>query len=259
MQPGLFTLNWPQVIGMLAAPALVCGIFFSLFRFERRSREPCREKPPQMEKILRPPGYSAMCKIDELVDKSAMAAFQTIMASLVFGLGCGTFYPVFYGLAIGRFTLTQLWAAPKPLPVVASVLLLMGLVSLVWLVWHSCRVWKLFKEIRDWRFGMRGEQAVAEKLADPSLAAAGYVAFHDIPGNGKSKWNIDHVVVGPGGVFVLETKARPRRKATRSQEEQDVFFDGRRLQFPWCYNDQASKQVERNAQSIREILSGCGL
>jgi hypothetical protein len=135
----------------------------------------------------------------------------------------------------------------------------MGLVSLVWLVWHSCRVWKLFKEIRDWRFGMRGEQAVAEKLADPSLAAAGYVAFHDIPGNGKSKWNIDHVVVGPGGVFVLETKARPRRKATRSQEEQDVFFDGRRLQFPWCYNDQASKQVERNAQSIREILSGCGL
>jgi len=197
-----------------------------------------------------------MCKIDELGEELAMAAIQALTASIIFGLGCGTFYPLFYGLALGRFTLTQLWAAPKPSGFIAIAL--MGLVSLVWLVWHSRLVWRLHKEIRNWRFGMRGEQAVAEKLADPGLAAAGFVAFHDVPGNGKSKWNIDHVVVGPGGIFVLETKARPRRKTTRPQEENEVRFDGRRLQFPWCHDDEAPKQVQNNVQSIRRVLSGYG-
>jgi hypothetical protein len=88
------------------------------------------------------------------------------------------------------------------------------------------------------------------------LAAAGYVAFHDVPGEGE--WNIDHVVVGPGGVFVLETKARARRKATRPQEEQDVFFDGKVLEFPWCYDRKAAEQVERNADWVRKFLDGFG-
>jgi len=73
--------------------------------------------------------------------------------------------------------------------------------------------------------------------------------------SGDGEWNIDHVLVGPGGVFVLETKARPRRKATRDQEEHDVFFDGRTLQFPWCQDDRAVEQVERNARWIREFLA----
>jgi hypothetical protein len=103
---------------------------------------------------------------------------------------------------------------------------------------------------------MRGEQAVAEKLADRQLAAAGYVSFHDVPGDGS--WNVDHVVVGPGGVFVLETKARARRKATRQQDEQDVFFDGRVLEFPWCEDRNAAEQVERNARWVCEFLAGYG-
>jgi len=45
--------------------------------------------------------------------------------------------------------------------------------------------------VRNRRFGLRAEQAVAEKLADRTLAAAGYSAFHDVPGNGDR--NTDHV------------------------------------------------------------------
>src|SRR6266850_2171445 len=98
---------------------------------------------------------------------------------------------------------------------------------------------------------IKGEQAVAEKLADRGLSAAGYSAFHDVPGSGD--WNIDHVVVGPGGVFVLETKARPRRKAKREQEDNVVLFDGSVLQFPWCYDRDAVPQVVRNAKWVREF------
>jgi hypothetical protein len=57
---------------------------------------------------------------------------------------------------------------------------------------------------------------------------------------------------------VEDPSARPRRKATRPQEEQDVFFDGRVLEFPWCYDRKAAEQVERNARWEREFLAGFG-
>jgi hypothetical protein len=71
--------------------------------------------------------------------------------------------------------------------------------------------------------GLRGEQAVAEALAQDLIVMAGYRSFHDVPGDGE--WNVDHVVVGPAGVFVIETKARSRRKAKINQEEHVVTFD----------------------------------
>ena len=54
-----------------------------------------------------------------------------------------------------------------------------------------------------WSTGAEGEVATARYL-DP-LAEDGYVVMHDlaIP---RSKANIDHVVIGPTGVFVIETK-----------------------------------------------------
>jgi hypothetical protein len=122
----------------------------------------------------------------------------------------------------------------------------------IWAVRAFQAVWRLEDELRNWRFELRGEQAVAESLAGRGVAAAGYVAFHDVPGEGE--WNVDHVVVGPGGVFVLEKKARPRRKATRPQAEQDVFLDGKVPEFPWCYDRKAAEQAERHCRSSATAL-----
>jgi hypothetical protein len=118
------------------------------------------------------------------------------------------------------------------------------------------RFWQLDDELRNWRFGLRGEQAVAEKLGGAELARAGYVAFHDMPGDGA--WNIDHVVIGPAGVFVLETKARARRKPTRQQPEHKAYFDGNVLAFPWCDDRKAVPQAHRNADRLRRRLTGYG-
>ena len=63
-------------------------------------------------------------------------------------------------------------------------------------------------------------------------------------------------MVGPGGVFLLEKKARPRGKATRPHEEQDVFFDGKVLELPWCYGRKAGDPVGRSAPWVREFLAG---
>ena len=53
---------------------------------------------------------------------------------------------------------------------------------------------------------------VAGKL-DP-LREDGYRIFHGFPGG--PNWNIDHIAIGPGGLFVIETKVRSKRRAAIS-------------------------------------------
>ena len=61
---------------------------------------------------------------------------------------------------------------------------------------------KLKKCITDADTGAKAEQAVAEalhKLPDD------YFVFHDLE---FSSFNIDHVVLGPNGIFLVETKSQ---------------------------------------------------
>ena len=66
--------------------------------------------------------------------------------------------------------------------------------------------------------GLQGELSTAEWLAE--LSTFGYRVFHDLQG---PKGNIDHAAVGRAGVFVVETKARSKRRGDR------IEYDGRRL------------------------------
>jgi Nuclease-related domain len=55
--------------------------------------------------------------------------------------------------------------------------------------------------IERWRHGAEGEQATARALR--RLVGGGWTLVHDVDtGHG----NLDHILVGPPGVFLLETK-----------------------------------------------------
>jgi hypothetical protein len=62
--------------------------------------------------------------------------------------------------------------------------------------------------IENWRTGFEGERRTARALAP--LRRRGYVLLHDLPDRRTSqqnhKGNIDHVVVSPAGVFLLDSK-----------------------------------------------------
>ena len=63
-----------------------------------------------------------------------------------------------------------------------------------------------FRVSRDacaWRSGARGERKTARILA--RLERDGFVAFHDLAVPG-SPANVDHLVIGPTGVFVIDSK-----------------------------------------------------
>lgn len=56
---------------------------------------------------------------------------------------------------------------------------------------------------RAWRRGAEGEEAVGAALE--KLRSRGWLALHSVP-VGKRGSDIDHVVIGPGGVFTINTK-----------------------------------------------------
>jgi hypothetical protein len=56
---------------------------------------------------------------------------------------------------------------------------------------------------RAWRDGARGERATARRLCQ--LERHGYVVLHDLQVHG-SHANVDHLAIGPAGVFVIDSK-----------------------------------------------------
>jgi hypothetical protein len=64
------------------------------------------------------------------------------------------------------------------------------------------RVMNIHTDERAWRRGADGEERVAQSLS--RLPKSWYV-FHDL-NIGSRGANLDHLVIGPGGVFVLNTK-----------------------------------------------------
>ena len=96
------------------------------------------------------------------------------------------------------------------------------------------------------RLGLEGEIAVAETLDE--LKARGYRVFHDVLGNG---YNIDHVVVGPTGVYAIETKTRS--KPIRGDAQ--INYNGKHILVNGYEPDRDPiKQAEASANRVAEIL-----
>jgi len=62
----------------------------------------------------------------------------------------------------------------------------------------------LEQHLGRWRAGLTGERLVGALL--DGLGDAGWVALHDLRWPGRRRANLDHVLVGPGGVVVVDTK-----------------------------------------------------
>lgn len=110
-------------------------------------------------------------------------------------------------------------------------------------LWHYRR-WRA--EAPSIRLGLRGERMVGRMLE--RLRADGYDVFHDLPGDG---FNVDHVLVGPGGVFAVETKtiSKPRRGRA------EVRYDGQRVLLNGHAPDRDPiAQARASADHVRDLL-----
>ena len=228
--------NLPLIFGFLCAFLPV--LLFTIWEQRDRKIRDQSEAPPQKEKLLRPPGYSLEKKVDLL--------WEEFMNKILLSAAAGCFGGIFAGGALQMFF--------KTTSVLSGLLLLVPALALLGITARlSVRARQLLLTRRNYRLGMRGEQAVGEALVE--LVALGYRGFHDFPAD--EDWNIDHVVVGPQGVFVIETKTRRRRKVAGPQASHVVRFDAETgtLYFPAGENRKAIPQARRNAEWLADYLT----
>lgn len=102
---------------------------------------------------------------------------------------------------------------------------------------------RLIPRARNLVRGERGELRVAEILED--LRSSGYRAFHDLVGDG---YNIDHVVVGPAGVFAIETKFRSGGGEIEFRNSEGLFVGG------YPEEKDCLKQARGNAFEVSRII-----
>jgi hypothetical protein len=97
-----------------------------------------------------------------------------------------------------------------------------------------------FRRFESWSKGKRGETLVAEALKSLSDK---YVLLNDLT-LPDGKGNVDHLVIAPNGLFVIETK----KYSGRVKCEGDQWFVNGRP------TNSVSRQAKRNAMAVRNHL-----
>jgi hypothetical protein len=122
-----------------------------------------------------------------------------------------------------------------------------SLLTAIVLVVAFVKARRAWREMRALEKGLIGEKHVGHYL-DDVCRGIGYRVLHDVPGEG---FNVDHVLVGPGGVFSLETKYRSKPAG----EKAEVVFDGKRLTWPdGRWDEEIVRQAKANADFVRKEI-----
>lgn len=89
----------------------------------------------------------------------------------------------------------QWWVGGRIPVIVWITLMTLPIVFFAWKAFRLRRIW------RQLRLGRAGEKMLGHQLDE--LRASGFKVLHDLRGHG---FNVDHVLIGPKGVFAVETK-----------------------------------------------------
>jgi len=138
-------------------------------------------------------------------------------------------------------------------PVFLGVLLLSMTVWGVWVAIALRRLLKRFGKIRVLRLAYECELAVGQEL--DQLMRFGFRVFHDVQAD---KFNVDHFVVGPAGVFAVETKGRSKRSGDRAGAGKTAYrvsYQRGILEFPGWSESEPPKQAARQAVWAGKWLS----
>lgn len=113
----------------------------------------------------------------------------------------------------------------------------------------TTKILKLIKHRNHLRLGYECELAVGQELS--SRMKDGFQVFHDFPADG---FNIDHILIGPSGVFAVETKGRSKSRIAEN-ENWKLEYDGEKLNFPGWSETKPIEQAKTQAVWLSLWLS----
>lgn len=181
-----------------------------------------KKRQVRLPKVRRRAGESLREKREEILDENLPAI---------------VFLPVFFWVVyiVQQF---QHWYRIDPQPRLWLCLAIVAtVVSLVWF-------FRLRPTVRNINRGERGELHVADVLEE--LRSDGYKPIHDIVRDG---FNVDHVLVGPGGVFAVETKYRSGKGEITFRNGETLIVGG----FP--EEKDSLKQARGSAKAVSQLIA----
>ncbi len=226
-------MNLPPALTPVLIEIATLGIFFAMLLIYRHTKQRFNHRRlPFQGDALRAPGEALRVKYEDLkVDFGMYMAMVIVMPLLVYA---------------NYIQAKVIEASVSAMP---SVILM--LTAVAFFIWRSVQQ---LRRITRLRIGYAGEVAVGEQLNQ--LMLQGYRMFHDVPGD--KAFNVDHVVVGPAGVFAVETKTRTKKESRDGKADYKVTFDGKKLSFD-CdkgrYNTKFLEQTRRNAEWLSALLT----
>jgi hypothetical protein len=183
-----------------------------------------KTRSPLKDKSLRVPGQSVSEEREELLENTVaqplmLALFLTLLAGLEW---------------------SRLYFETKPSPLIYSIAAALGI------TYASFRIWRNIPKLRSLRQAMEGERVVGQFLE--RLRQHGFQVFHDVVGDG---FNVDHVLIGPSGVFTVETKTWSKPISGNAQ----VTFDGETLKIGTLSPDRDPiVQARAQASWLKQLL-----
>jgi Nuclease-related domain len=191
-----------------------------------------RRRSPFTGDFLRNPGHTLLQQWDDARrDVMAYMSASMSMPLLLFSV------PV-----------AQAWWSQRPIP--TGVWVFHGVIALGLSIVLGSKLVQAMRRAQHLRLGYEGELAVGQELNQ--LMSVGYRVYHDFPADG---FNVDHVVIGPTGVFAVETKARRKLVTGDGRADAQVEYTGQVLRFPSWSDRKTLDQTERQAQWLSRWLS----
>lgn len=120
------------------------------------------------------------------------------------------------------------------------------MVAVIVLGWTILRFRTRWSEIDRLKTGLLGERSVGQYLQN-ALLRKGYWIVHDVC---EDDYNIDHVLIGPGGVFAIETKTRRKPGG-----DARIDYDGKQVRIAGQIPDRDPvAQAQACASRLQRIL-----
>lgn len=206
--------------------ALGLGLFAIAKIIYRRGR-----RPPLTSDLLRNPGESLREQVEDLSQDLTFYMLALVYAPLLIGL---------------QFLLQD---RLEHQATTQGMMLSYGIILFGFTLFFAVQVIRCWRKRQTLRLGLECEMAVGQELNQ--LMLHGCRVYHDFPAEG---FNIDHIVIGPAGVYAVETKGRAKPDKDGGTKEARVGYDGKGLQFPGWSETKPIAQAKRQAQWLANWL-----
>lgn len=186
---------------------------------KKDKRSPLKASP------LRNPGQSVQEYIDDQI-------YDHIIAPFILAL---------FGIVLAGLEWWNYFYPYPPLPILYSI------VSVSLIAYAAIMFWRAWPRLRALKQARDGEKVVGQYL--DALREQGFRILHDVVGEG---FNIDHVIVGPPGVFTIETKTIS--KLVRGDAK--ISFDGQSISIAGFQPDRNPvTQAKAQARWLKDLIA----